>query len=151
MLETGATAPDFTSVDQRGNEFRLGALRGRWVVLYFYPKDETIGCTAEACEFRDQLEAFQGLGAEVVGVSVQDQETHRRFAEHHRLPFRLIADPDRRITRAFDALGFLGVAKRVSFLIDPEGRIRDVYRSEVRPRSHVDRAREKLRELGGSP
>lgn len=150
MLDAGLSAPDFEGVDQGGQPFRLADLRGRWVILYFYPKDETSGCTAEACAFRDQLEAFRGLGAEVVGVSVQDQESHARFAKRHSLPFRLVADPDKRITRLYDVLGFLGVAKRVTYLIDPQGVIRDAYRSEVSPRSHVDRAQEKLRAFGAN-
>lgn len=148
MLERGATAPDFAGVDQHGAHVRLASLRGKWVVLYFYPKDETVGCTAEACTFRDNQQSIQELGAEVIGVSVQEVDSHRQFAEHHNLNFRLVADPDKRITRSYEALGFLGVAKRVTYLLDPEGRIRDVYRSEIDPRSHVERAKTRLRELG---
>ncbi|MGH9389604.1 MAG: peroxiredoxin [Vicinamibacteria bacterium] len=148
MLGAGDVAPDFESVDQDGHAFRLSSLRGRWAILYFYPKDETTGCTAEACAFRDNLEAFRALGTEVVGVSTQDRESHRRFAQRHGLNFRLVADPDKRIARAFGALGFLGLAKRVSFLVDGDGRIRDAYRSEISPTSHVDHARQKLREFG---
>ncbi|HYS71486.1 MAG TPA: peroxiredoxin [Thermoplasmata archaeon] len=148
MLPVGEMAPDFESVDQDGKPFRLSSIRGRWTILYFYPKDETVGCTAEACTFRDNMEAFEGLGAEVVGVSVQDRESHRKFAEHHRLNFRLVADPEKSITRAYGALGLLGVARRVTYLIDPDGRIRDAHRSEVDPKGHVDHAREKLREFG---
>lgn len=151
LLEAGSTAPDFGGVDPEGNPFRLSSLRGKWVVLYFYPKDETTGCTMEACEFRDNLGALQALGAEVVGVSVQDAESHRAFAEHRRLNFRLVADPDKAITRSYGALGFLGVAKRVTFLIDPEGRIRDVHRSEIDPKGHVAHAEARLRELGAIP
>ncbi|HEV8595198.1 MAG TPA: peroxiredoxin [Thermoplasmata archaeon] len=148
MLDPGGTAPDFTAKDHEGNDFRLSGLRGTWVVLYFYPKDETVGCTAEACTFRDNLEAIQGLGAAVVGVSVQDVESHRQFAAHHRLNFRLVADPDKHVTRSYGALGILGVAKRVTYLIDPQGNIRDAYRSEINPTSHVEHARQRLRELG---
>lgn len=148
MLAVGDLAPDFAARDHDGSDLRMSSLRGRWVVLYFYPKDETSGCTAEACTFRDNLESIQGLGAEVIGVSVQDVDSHRQFAAHHRLNFRLVADPDKGITRAYGVLGILGVAKRVTYLIDPEGRIRDAYRSEIDPKSHVERARLKLRELG---
>lgn len=151
MLDAGEVAPDFERVDQDGRTFRLSSLRGRWTILYFYPKDETTGCTAEACAFRDNMEAFRDLGAEVVGVSTQDRESHRKFAQRHALNFRLVADPDKRIARAFGVLGLLGVARRVSFLIDGEGRIRDAYRSEISPTSHVDRARQKLREFGVPP
>lgn len=151
MLDEGDLAPPIDAVDQHGNPFRLEELRGRWVVLYFYPKDETVGCTREACAFRDGLEAFRGMDAEVVGVSTQDVESHRRFAERHRLPFRLLADPDKRIARAYGTLGLLGLSRRVTYLIDPEGRVRDAYRSELQPTSHVDRARDRVRELRGGP
>ena len=148
MLDPGRAAPEFCATDQDGRALRLSSLRGSWVVLYFYPKDETVGCTAEACAFRDNLEAIADLGAVVVGVSVQDAASHRDFAAHHRLNFGLVADPDKRIAKAYDALGFLGVARRITYLIDPEGRIRDAYRSEVDPKGHVDHARQRLRDLG---
>ena len=150
MLKAGDASPDFEGEDQDGAPFRLSSLRGRWIILYFYPKDETIGCTAEACTFRDHLELLRGLGAEVVGVSTQDRESHRQFAAHHRLTFRLIADPEKTITRRYEALGFLGYAKRVTYLIDADGRIRDVHRSEVDPRGHADHVRRKLQELGAT-
>ena len=148
MLRSGEAAPEFEGVDSEGNPFRLSDLRGRWAILYFYPKDETVGCTAEACAFRDNLESFRGLGAEVVGISVQDVESHRRFAEHHRLNFRLIADPEKRISRAYDVLGLLRVARRVTYLVDPQGIVRDAHRSEIDPKGHVEHARTRLRELG---
>ena len=151
MLDVGTVAPDFRAMDQHSREARLSALRGRWVVLYFYPKDETVGCTAEACAFRDNLDSIAGLGAEVLGVSVQGQDSHRRFAEHRRLNFRLIADADKRISRAYGALGLLGLARRVTYLIDPDGRIRDVHRSELDPKGHVEHVRRRLQELGAAP
>src|SRR5881397_1118101 len=142
MLAVGTAAPDFMASDQHGTEVRLSAWRGKWIVLYFYPKDETVGCTAEACAFRDNLQSLSELGAEVVGVSVQDVDSHRRFAMHHGLNFRLIADPEKRVTRLYEALGILGIAKRVTYLIDPQGVVRDAHRSEIDPRGHVDRVRE---------
>ncbi len=145
MLAMEMEAPDFEGIDQESKPFRLSSLRGSWVILYFYPKDETTGCTKEACAVRDESEQFRGLGAEVVGVSVQDQESHRQFALHHGLGFRLIADTDKRITQTYDALGMFGVAKRVTYLIDPSGRIRSSYRSEVAPVSHVKHAMALLR------
>ena len=147
MLQPNAPAPDFEGVDQHERPFRLSDLRGRWVVLYFYPKDETMGCTAEACAFRDDLSALREMDAEVVGVSVQDAASHRLFAEKHSIPFRLVADPGKRIAKAYEALGFLGLARRVTYLIDSEGVIRDAYRSEMAPTSHVDHAKERLRDL----
>lgn len=148
MLRVGSVAPEFEGEDQDGRVFRLSALRGRWTILYFYPKDETAGCTAEACTFRDNMEEFRGLGAEVVGVSTQDRESHRRFAAHHGLTFRLVADPDKSIARRFGALGIFGYAKRVTYLIDGDGTIRDAYRTEIDATSHVRHARQRLRELG---
>lgn len=148
MLAAGAMAPGVEGIDQHGAPFRLSDLRGRWVILYFYPMDETLGCTAEACAFRDDWESLRMMGAEVVGVSTQGPESHRKFAEHHRLPFRLVADPEKRIARTYDVLGLLGLARRVTYLVDPEGRIRDAYRSEVNPTSHIERAKKLLRELG---
>ncbi|HVL88369.1 MAG TPA: peroxiredoxin [Candidatus Thermoplasmatota archaeon] len=137
----GRPAPDFAAPDQRGETLRLSDLRGRWVVLYFNPRDETRGCTAEACEFRDRRDAFSRLDAEIVGVSTQDQASHAAFARRHRLPFRLVADPDKRIARAYGALGWLGVARRVTFVLDPSGVVRRVHRSELDPRGHVEAAR----------
>jgi peroxiredoxin Q/BCP len=148
MLDVGSVAPDFEGEDQDGRAFRLSSLRGRWTILYFYPKDETAGCTAEACAFRDNLEALRELGAEVVGVSTQDRESHRRFAEHRGLNFRLVADPGKDIARQYGTLGLLGYAKRVTYLIDGDGKVRDVHRSEIAPRGHVDHVRRKLTEFG---
>lgn len=147
MLKAGTMAPSVESVDQDGNPFRLADLRGQWVVLYFYPADETYGCTREACAFRDNLSELSKEGAVVVGVSVQDEHSHLRFAQHHGLTFKLVADSGKRVTRAYDVLGILGVAKRVTYLIDPEGKIRDVYRSETRPESHVAYVRNRLQQL----
>jgi len=149
VLKERTVAPNFEGYDQHGKTFRLAEERGRWVVLYFYPMDESPGCTAEACAFRDTMESPETSRAEVVGVSPQSEESHRTFSEHHRLGFRLIADPDKRIAKAYDAVGFLGLAQRVTYLIDPEGQIRDAYRSEVSPTSHVDHVRSRLRELQG--
>jgi peroxiredoxin Q/BCP len=125
----------------------LSEARGKWLVLYFYPKDETPGCIAEARGFRDEIPNFGELNAEVVGVSVQNHDSHCAFAEHHRLNFRLLADTDKKIAKAYRALGLLGLARRVTYLIDPDGVIRDAYRSEVSPKSHVTHALMRIREL----
>ncbi len=143
MLKDGNAAPVFEARDQNGDPIRLADLRGSWVVLYFYPKDETTGCTAEACSFRDEMADFMELGAKVVGVSTQGVESHRSFADHHSLNFTLVADEDKVVSRLFETLGILGVNRRVTYLIDPEGSIAGVYRSETRPRSHVEWARER--------
>ena len=144
MLNVGVTAPDFQAENQDGEPFQLSDLRGHPVVLYFYPRDETVGCTAEACSFRDQMADFVGLGAKIVGVSTQSVESHRLFAKNHQLNFTLIADEDKEVSRLFGAVGVLGLNRRVTYVINPNGKIAGVYRSEARPRSHVEWARDLL-------
>ena len=144
MLKAGRSAPVFESLDQNGDPFLLADLRGNWVILYFYPKDETTGCTAQACTFRDEMADFMELGAKVVGVSTQSVESHRSFADHHSLNFTLVADEGKTVSRLYETLGILGVNRRVTYLIDPEGTIVGVYRSEARPKSHVEWARAQL-------
>ncbi len=141
MLAVGDEAPDFEAMDQQGKAFRLRDHRGSWIVLYFYPKDETMGCTAEACAFRDSMEELTSLGVEVVGVSTQSVDSHHAFSTKHGLNFRLLADEDKRVSRLYDALGILGLDRRVTYVMDPEGRVADAYRSEVRPTSHVAHVR----------
>ena len=144
MLKAGNSAPVFEARDQSGDPIRLADLRGTWVVLYFYPKDETTGCTAEACTFRDEMADFMELGAKIVGVSTQGVESHRSFADHHSLNFTLVADEEKVVSRLYEAVGILGVNRRVTYLIDPEGQIAGVYRSEARPKSHVEWVRGQL-------
>ncbi|MFQ5909285.1 MAG: peroxiredoxin [Thermoplasmata archaeon] len=144
MLKAGTPAPGFEALDQDGNPFHLADLHGSWIVLYFYPKDETIGCTAEACTFRDQMADFRSLGAKVVGVSTQGVGSHRSFADHHSLNFTLIADEDKTVSNLYRTLGILGVNRRVTYLIDPEGKIAGVHRSEARPKGHVEWSRAQL-------
>ncbi len=123
LLPTGARAPDFEGRDQDGNLLRLADFAGRPLVLYFYPADMTTGCTMEACAFRDEQGEFRNLGAAIVGVSVQDEATHREFIGKHNLNFPLIADTDKSICRAYGTLSFLGVSKRVTYVIGPDGTI----------------------------
>ncbi len=137
-LSIGVTAPAFALKDQTNKMQALADYRGRWVVLYFYPKDDTPGCTTEACNFRDDLNALRALNVQVLGVSMDDTQSHARFAEKYRLPFPLLADTDGVATRAYGALWSLGpvkFAKRHSFIIDPEGRIARIYR-DVKPETH---------------
>lgn len=139
-LAVGDPAPAFELVDQDGELRRLADYRGRWVVLYFYPRDDTPGCTAEACNFRDDVPRLRQLGAQVLGVSMDSRESHAAFAAKHHLPFPLLADRDGRVARAYGAffgLGPLRFARRHTFLIDPEGRVARVYR-KVKPGSHSD-------------
>lgn len=120
----GSAAPDFELPDQHGATHRLGDYVGKWLVLYFYPKDNTPGCTTQACEFRDNIFAFRGLGAEIVGISLDDVETHRGFAAEHGLPFALLADEGGRVASEYGVLRNFGVVKlasRQTFLISPDG------------------------------
>ncbi|GBC85949.1 Putative peroxiredoxin bcp [bacterium HR11] len=126
-VREGQPAPDFTLKDQDGRDVALSALRGKWVVLYFYPKDDTPGCTKEACAFRDFIEQYRALGAEVLGVSVDDTASHKKFHQKYNLNFHLLADPDKRVTRMYGVLNPLGWARRVTFVIDPQGIVRKVF------------------------
>ena len=121
----GATAPDFTLKDGEGNGWRLSEQRGRTVVLLFYPGDETPVCTKQMCSVRDNWEEYRQTGAEVVGISTDSVESHRKFAEHHSLPLRLLSDPDRRIAEMYGAKSWLpGRAARSVVVIDAGGIVR---------------------------
>ena len=118
-------APDFTLKDGDGNDWRLSDQRGRVVVLLFYPGDETPVCTKQMCSVRDNWEQYQETGAEVVGISTDSVESHRKFAEHHSLPLRLLSDPDRRVAELYGAKSWLpGRAARAVVVIDAEGHVR---------------------------
>lgn len=126
----GSLAPTFTLPDQRARPVALESLRGKWVVLYFYPKDDTPGCTQEACSFRDDLAQLTALGAQVVGVSIDDSASHAAFAEKYHLPFPLLADKDGIVAQRYGALSdwkVMRFAKRTTFLIDPTGKIAKTY------------------------
>jgi len=135
MPETGDHAPDFTGVTADGSTLSLTDFEGRWLLLYFYPRDHTSGCTKQACNLRDNFGALENAGVAVVGVSDDPPEKHARFAEDYDLPFPLIADTDRVLLEAYGAFGeknMYGIkrmgTKRTSFLIDPEGVIRHVFK-----------------------
>ena len=126
----GQPAPAFSLPDQNGKAHTLGDYKGRWVVLYFYPKDDTPGCTQEACTFRDDLHKLTALGAQVIGVSVDDTASHAEFAKKYHLPFPLLADKEGRIAASYGALTNLGLvkfARRYTFLIDPQGKVAKSY------------------------
>lgn len=126
----GSPAPEFTLPDQAGRTLRLADFRGRWVVLYFYPKDDTPGCTEEACAFRDDQAALTLLGAQVIGVSLDNSASHAAFARKYSLPFPLLADTDAKVAASYGAVTNYVVAKfarRYTFLIDPQGRIAKAY------------------------
>lgn len=126
----GAVAPEFSLPDQYGSQQSLSQYRGKWVVLYFYPKDDTPGCTEQACRFRDDFAVLKILGAEVLGVSVDDPASHAEFARKHKLPFPLLSDKDGQVAAAYGSLRdllIIKIAKRNTFLINPQGRVEKVY------------------------
>ncbi len=137
----GSPAPAFSLQDQKGATHRLADYRGGWVVLYFYPKDDTPGCTTEACALRDNIFAFRKAGATILGISVDDVESHKAFAEKHSLPFTLLADPTKQTARDYGVLvkmmGLFELAQRDTFLIDPQGRIVRHW-PKVDPKDHSD-------------
>jgi thioredoxin-dependent peroxiredoxin len=142
-LAVGAAAPAFRLQDQHDAWISLADQRGKWLVLYFYPMDETPGCTTEACQFRDDIFAFRRLGVTVLGVSVQDVASKKKFAEKHGLPFSLLADTDKSVARAYGVLNIFSIASRETFIIDPQGRVAKHYPS-VDPKEH---SKELLAEL----
>jgi peroxiredoxin Q/BCP len=128
----GSAAPEFALPDQAGKLRQLAEWRGKWVVLYFYPKDDTPGCTEEACTFRDDLEQLSALDAQVVGISVDTAASHKAFAEKYHLPFPLLADAKAEVATNYGALSdwlVMKVARRYTFLINPQGKIAKVYLS----------------------
>lgn len=145
-LPLGEPAPAFEAPDQEGVVRSLAEMRGKFVVLYFYPRDATPGCTREACAFRDVWSRFEEANATVVGVSTDDSESHARFAREHDLPFPLLADTDESIADSFGVSVRLGFAERVTFLIDPEGRVRHVFES-VDPGVHAEEVLSRIEEL----
>lgn len=137
-MNTGMVAPDFSLVDQNGKQQSLGHHRGRWVVLYFYPKNNTPGCVKEACKFRDDFFALQKLDAVVMGVSIDNKSSHKEFADKYGLPFPLLPDTDGAVAKSYGALWSLGpfhIARRHTFIIDPEGKVARIYR-QVNPVLH---------------
>lgn len=130
--DVGQAAPDFELPDQQGKLRRLQDWRGKWLVLYFYPKNDTPGCTEEACTFRDDWLQLQALGAEVVGISVDSSASHAAFAQKYKLPFPLLADEKGEVAARYGTLSDWVVfkyARRYTFVIDPQGRMAKAYRS----------------------
>ncbi len=133
-LTQNSAAPDFSAVDQNGKTHSLADYQGQWLLLYFYPKDDTPGCTKEACTFRDHFSELQGKVA-VIGVSHDSADSHDKFASKYKLQFPLLSDPERKIIKTYGANGLL-FTKRISYLINPEGKIAKVYPS-VSPADHA--------------
>jgi thioredoxin-dependent peroxiredoxin len=143
MLKEGSMAPAFTTTDGSGNTVKLKDFKGQKVVLYFYPKDDTPGCTKEACSFRDDFAAFKKKGINVLGVSPDSEASHKKFAEKYKLPFTLLADRDHKIADAYGTYGqkkfmgrtYMGIL-RTTFLIDEKGKIKKVF-EKVKPEEHA--------------
>jgi len=138
--KTGSDAPSFNLQDQNGDWHTLESYRGQWLAVYFYPKDDTPGCTKEACNFRDNIYAFKAIDAAVVGISVDDVESHKKFSDKYKLPFTLLADSDNTTATAYGVLKdykLLKLASRQSFLVDPEGKIAKHY-GDVDPDTHTE-------------
>ena len=136
----GSDAPSFNLQDQNGDWHTLESYRGQWLAIYFYPKDDTPGCTKEACNFRDNIYAFKAIDAAVVGVSVDDVESHKKFSDKYKLPFTILADDDGETARAYGVLRdykLLKLASRQSFLVAPDGKIAKHY-GDVDPDTHTE-------------
>jgi peroxiredoxin Q/BCP len=145
-IKVGDRAPDFTLPDASGKDVSLAGLGGKPVVLYFYPKDDTPGCTKEACSFRDQYEDFRDAGAQVVGVSSDSTASHAKFAARHKLPFTLLSDAGGRVRKLYGVPATLGLLPgRVTFVIDAGGVVRHVFNSQLDATRHVSEALAVLR------
>ena len=143
LLVVGTSAPKFSLPDQTGKIHQLADYRGQSVLLYFYPKDDTPGCTTEACTIRDAFKQFQSIGIVVLGVSGDSVDRHKKFATKYKLPFPILSDPEKAVIKAYGAWGkkkFLGREydgiKRISYLIDPKGKIANVF-ERVKPADHA--------------
>lgn len=149
LPKLGQIAPDFALIDQAGKVQKLADYRGKWVVLYFYPKDDTPHCTTEACQFRDDIFQIRALGAEVLGVSVDDTDSHAAFAKKHSLSFPLLADKGGEVAARYGSISnfiVIKFAKRNTFIINPQGQIAKIYES-VDTKNHAQIVVRALTEL----
>ena len=137
LLPVGAPAPDLEGRDPSGKAVRLSTLRGSSAVVYFYPKDETPGCTTEACAFRDSFKRYEAAHVALFGVSRDSADSHAKFAAHHALPFALVSDEDGVVSRAYGVSSLLGMDSRVTFLVGPDGKVAHVW-PKVDPGVHAD-------------
>ena len=149
-VKVGDYAPNFTLPDQSGEQVSLWDVIGKSaIILYFYPKDDTPGCTTEACAFRDSYEIFKDAGAEVIGVSSDSADSHQRFAAKHRLPFILLSDKDRAVRKLYGVSSTFGLLPgRVTYVIDKFGVVRHIFDSQFAPQKHITEALETLQKLG---
>ena len=148
-VQVGDLAPDFTLPASTGQSISLASFRGKKnVVLYFYPKDNTAGCTAEACSFRDNYEVFKDAGAEVIGISSDSEESHQRFATRHHLPFILLSDRGGKVRKRYGVPSTFGlVPGRVTYIIDKQGIVRHIFSAQFTPQKHIDEALKQLESL----
>jgi peroxiredoxin Q/BCP len=137
LPQVGQQAPEFTLPSQDGTQISLSSFKGKWVVLYFYPKDMTTGCTIEAHNFQRDQEKYTKDNAVILGVSTQSTDSHKEFCTKENLTFRLLADPDRKVVKAYGSTGMMGMASRNTFLIDPTGKIVKIWVG-VDPNKHSD-------------
>jgi peroxiredoxin Q/BCP len=144
-LKEGDAAPDFEIPGDKEGK-KLSDYRGKVTVVYFYPKDFTSGCTTEACNFRDNYDKFKAKGIEVFGVSVDSQESHRKFAEKYSLPFPLVPDNSKEIAKKYGVLG-MASAKRVTFIVGKDGKIAFIF-PKVNPKNHAEEVLKKIEEIG---
>jgi peroxiredoxin Q/BCP len=152
-VKVGDKAPDFTLPSQMGDNVTLSEFLGKKnIVLYFYPKDETPGCTREACSFRDSYEELTNLGAEVLGVSGQSVASHKSFATHHGLPFILLSDEDNKVRKLYGVPSSMGILPgRVTYIIDKKGVVRHIFSSQTQTQRHVEEAKSTLKDLEKEP
>ncbi|AFY69970.1 Peroxiredoxin [Thalassoporum mexicanum PCC 7367] len=152
-ISIGDRAPDFTLVSQTGERFNLGDLLGqKSIVLYFYPKDNTPGCTKESCAFRDRYDVFQAAGAEVIGISADSAQSHQQFAGKYDLPFTLLSDPDNHVRNLFGVPKTMWVLPgRVTYVIDRNGVVKHIYDSMLDFQAHVDQALDTIKSLEAAP
>ena len=154
MIEEGKKAPAFSLNDEAGKRVKLADFAGKYVVLYFYPKDDTPGCTKEACSFRDEHSKLEKAGAVVLGVSPDDEKRHVKFIEKYKLPFTLLADPEHAVAEKYGAWGeknnygkkYMGIV-RSTFLIGPDGKVAKVW-PKVKPEGHAEEVLEAIEDLG---
>ncbi|MEZ4180609.1 MAG: thioredoxin-dependent thiol peroxidase [Candidatus Doudnabacteria bacterium] len=153
MLKINQLAPSFTLLDQNQKSHKLSDYKGEWLLIYFYPKDDTPGCTTEACEIRDNWNGFKKLKTKVIGISKDSPESHQKFAQKYQLPFTLLADPETKVIQKYDAWQeksmygkkYMGIV-RSSVLINPKGKIAKIY-PKVKPKDHAEEVINDIKEL----
>jgi peroxiredoxin Q/BCP len=148
IIEIGDKVPNFILKDQNGNSFNIENEIGKRMVIYFYPKDDTPGCTKEACKFRDDFESFNDLGASVIGISADSVTSHKKFEEKYNLPFTLLADVDNKVRALFGVpKSMIFLPGRVTYVIDKKGIVRYIFNSQFGAEKHIENALNKLKEL----